>query len=257
MTPQRKHKLTIRTPEGVSFSFLLASPVSRLLAAGLDGLCILALAYAAGLISGVIAAISLDGAQAVGIVCFFTASVGYPICTEWFWRGQTVGKRLLRLRVIDQAGLHLTFSQVVIRNLLRMVDILPAFYLLGGITCFLSRKSQRLGDLAAATVVVWAPRIPEPDVARIMGGKYNSFRQHPLAQARLRQKITPEEAMLALDAMLRRDRLEPEARILLFQRLADYFRQRTSFPENATAGLSDEQFVRNTVDVFFNLDASY
>jgi hypothetical protein len=45
---------------------------------------------------------------------------------EWRWRGQTIGKRVLRLRVVDAQGLRLHFTQVVLRNLLRFVDMLPA-----------------------------------------------------------------------------------------------------------------------------------
>ena len=67
------------------------------------------------------AAAGADTAENIG----FAISVGYAIFTEWFWRGQTVGKRLLRLRVIEEQGLRLQFSQIVTRNLLRFVDMLP------------------------------------------------------------------------------------------------------------------------------------
>src|SRR5262249_58768067 len=62
---------------------------------------------------------------------------------EWYWRGQTVGKRMLRLRVVDRQGLRLQPSQIITRNLLRFVDGLPAFYMLGGLTSLLNRQIGR------------------------------------------------------------------------------------------------------------------
>ena len=56
---------------------------------------------------------------ALAILVFFVAQIGYGFFCEWLWRGQTVGKWMLRLRVVDAYGLQLQFSQIVIRNLLR------------------------------------------------------------------------------------------------------------------------------------------
>src|SRR5206468_9747860 len=95
---------------------------------------------------------------------YFVVSIGYTITCEWSWRGQTLGKRLLRLRVVDAEGLRLQFNQVVTRNLLRFVDSLPIFYFVGGVVCWFSPKCQRLGDIAANTVVICYPRIAEPDL---------------------------------------------------------------------------------------------
>jgi hypothetical protein len=182
---------------------------------------------------------------------YFIVSIGYPILTEWFWRGQTVGKRLLRLRVMDSQGLHLHFSQIVIRNLLRFVDMLPAFYLLGGVCSLLNRHSQRLGDVAANTIVVRNPEVFEPDLAQMMSGKFNSFRDYPHLAARLKQRISPQEAGIALQSLLRRNELEPAARLQLFAEISDHMRQIVEFPEEAVEGITDEQYVRNVVDLLF------
>ncbi len=77
----------------------------------------------------------------------------------------------MRLRVTDVHGLQLQFSQVVIRNLLRFVDSLPALYLVGGAACLINRRAQRLGDFAANTIVVWNPRVDEPNLDQLLGGK--------------------------------------------------------------------------------------
>jgi hypothetical protein len=70
-------------------------------------------------------------------------------------------------------------------------------------------------------------------------------------EARLRQKVTPEEAQLALHALVRRDELETDARVNLYHQLASLFREKVIFPEDAVFGLSDEQYVRNVVETIF------
>src|SRR5262249_10287845 len=168
--------------------------------------------------------ISVDIAKAVTLLCYFVLSVGYGMILEWHWRGQTLGKRLLRLRVVDAQGLRLQFSQVAIRNLLRFVDSLPFFYLLGGMACLFSRRAQRLGDFAANTIVVRTPQVAEPDLDQLLAGKYNSLRDYPHLEARLRQRVSPADAGIALQALLRRELLEPAARVELFSEIAQHFK---------------------------------
>jgi uncharacterized RDD family membrane protein YckC len=248
---ERTNTLDIKTPEGIAFSLHLAGPVTRFLAWAVDLGVILVLTYVINQLFGILGVISMDLARAASILGYFTVSIGYGIGTEWYWRGQTLGKRLLRLRVMDSQGLRLQFSQIVIRNLLRFVDALPAFYLVGGLVCLISRHAQRLGDVAANTIVVWSPRIPEPDLDQVMTDKYNSFRDFPHLGARLRQNVTPKEAGIALQALLRRDELDPQERIALFREMASHFRTVVEFPQEATDGISDEQYIRNAVDILF------
>ena len=252
MNPNHKtNSLTIRTPEGIEFSLLLAGPVTRFLAWSVDLLAILAISKLLHVVFGLMGIISRDVATAAGILAYFIVSIGYGIFLEWHWHGQTLGKRLLRLRVTDVHGLQLEFSQVVIRNLLRFVDSLPALYMVGGLTCLLNRRAQRLGDFAANTIVVWSPRRNEPDLDQLLAGKYSSFRQYPHLEARLRQYTTPAEAQIALQALVRRDDFNPRARVELFRDIASYFKTIVSFPPEATDGISDEQYVRNIVDALF------
>ena len=251
MNSVRANHLTIRTPEGIVFSFLLASPVTRFLAYAVDLACISALTMVARILINVLELVSLDFGAAAGIVIFFVLQIGYAMTCEWCWRGQTVGKRLLHLRVMDAQGLRVQFSQIAIRNLLRAVDMLPSFYLLGGVVAWFSPKTQRLGDLAASTVVIRTPRIEQPDLEQVAAGKFNSLRQHPHLEARLRQKISPVEAGMALQALLRRDEFEPVSRAELFARLGGHFRALVEFPPDAVEGITDEQYLRNVVDVVF------
>ncbi|MEM6280102.1 MAG: RDD family protein [Verrucomicrobiota bacterium] len=254
--------LKIRTPEGVEFSLPLASPFSRCLALAVDYAVVVALTL---LISRVIeifqdavevipliGPILSDFGAGATILLQFLVFTFYGMLTEWLWAGQTVGKRLFRLRVIDERGLAPGARQIVIRNLFRVIDILPStFYLLGSLSCLLTKRCQRIGDIAAGTLVIRevVPKPPELDEVLLSGE--NSFASHPLLEARLRQKTSAEEARLALDAVSRRNELEPENRLELFARIADHFREITEFPDEVTSGLSDEQYVRNVVDTLF------
>jgi len=243
--------LQIRTPEGILFSQLLAGPVTRFLAWLIDLACILALLACIGVVIGLLELISPNIAGAAGTLAYFVISIGYGIACEWGWRGQTVGKRLLRLRVVDAEGLRLQFNQIVIRNLLRFVDSLPLFYFLGGLSCWLTAKCQRLGDLAANTIVIRYPRIAEPDLEQLLAGKFNSLREYPHLVARLRQRVTPAEGAIALQALVRRDQFDPAARVDLFSDLAAHFREKVDFPPVAIEGTPDEQYLRNVVDLLY------
>lgn len=250
------HALRIRTPEGITFSFQLAGPVVRCLAWIVDFLVIIVLSQGTSFLGRLAGIISDDLAGAIATLGYFVVSIGYGVATEWAWRGQTIGKRLVRLRVMDAQGLRLQFHQILIRNLLRFVDMLPAFYLVGGIACYFSQRAQRLGDLAANTIVVHTARLAEPDLDQLLAGKFNSLRQHPHLEARLRQRVSASEARLALQTLVRRDELEPAARVTLFADLADHFKSLVSFPPEAVEAMPDEQYIRNVVDILFRTRGS-
>jgi uncharacterized RDD family membrane protein YckC len=243
--------LQIRTPEGIVFAQELAGPVTRFLSWAVDLMCIASLATALSYFMILLQVVSPSFGAALSAIGYFVISVGYGIACEWFWRGQTVGKRLMRLRVVDVEGMRLQFNQIVTRNLLRFVDSLPATYLIGGLVCWFNAKCQRLGDIAANTIVIRIPRVTEPDLDQLLTGKFNSLRQHPHLAARLRQNVSPTEAAVALQALLRRDELEPVARVELFADLAAHFRAKVEFPAEATDGIADEQYLRNVVDVIY------
>ena len=251
MNGERTSVMSIQTPEGIVFPLLLAGPVTRFLAVMVDAACVTLLLMIVSYAVVALGFISMDLVVAFYVLSYFVVSIGYPIATEWYWRGQTLGKRLLRLRVMDAQGLRLQFSQIVIRNLLRFVDMLPLFYLVGGVTSLINRHAQRLGDIAANTIVVRNTEIPEPDLNQVLSGKYNSFRAYPHLVARLRQRVSPSEAGIALQALLRRDQLNPEARLDLFAEIASHMKQVVEFPQEAVEGVTDEQYVRNVVDVLF------
>jgi hypothetical protein len=195
--------------------------------------------------------IDADAARALTILLYAIFSVGYSMTLEWYWRGQTIGKRSLGLRVIDAAGLHLRPFQIVIRNLMRYVDSLPLLYLVGGIACMLSRKSQRLGDIAAHTVVIRVAKPATPDLNKIGRSKYNSLLAYPVLCSRLRQKTQVEAAAAAFGALLRREEFDSQARTELFQDLLAHFESVVQFPDEVKEQISPEQMVRNVVEVLY------
>ena len=253
MGERRFDRLVIRTPEGFNFSMLLAGPITRFMAWLIDLVIVLGVMFLISILVSYFSFVSGDFAGALSIIAFFVIWFGYGIVLEWYCHGKTVGKRIFNLRVVDEHGLTLTFGQIAVRNLMRGVDCLPLLYLVGGAVCVLSRRSQRLGDIAAGTVVVRNVEASLGDLAGAAagGGKFNSFTQHPHIEARLRQRISPPEARIALQALLRRDGLVPERRVELFAELADHFRSIIDFPPEATDGLSDEQYIRNVIDTLF------
>lgn len=256
MLRERLDRLQIRTPEGILFSFLLASPIARFLAFVVDLAFIIAALTVLRFVFAFIGIFSADVAFAVQTLAYFVISIGYGVTTEWYWRGQTIGKRLLNLRVLDARGLKLSASQIVVRNLFRALDMLPAFYVVGGVACLCTRKSQRLGDLVAQTIVVRHPPMPEPDLDQLAPGKWNSLREQPHLAARLRQRVSPHLASVIVDAILRRQDFAPEKRLHLFHNLADYFKQLVPYPPEVIEGIGDEQYVRNVADIIFRSSAS-
>lgn len=244
-------ELKIRTPEGIDFSLQLAGPVMRSMAWLMDILCVSALIFIAYTILSLTAVLSEGLSVALRVAAFFVIQIGYGITCEWFLRGQTLGKRMLKLRVVDEQGLRLEFTQVVIRNLMRFVDILPGFYAVGGTACFLSKRCQRLGDLAANTVVIRHRPVLEPDLDQLAPVKFNSLREYGHLAARLRQRVSPQEAGIALEALLRREAFDPAARLALYSDIALRLKSLVVFPPEAVESLTDEQYLRNVVDVLF------
>jgi len=249
MNRTAQRRLAIRTPEGVEFSLALAGPMTRFLAWTLDAFAIGAAASAINKLLLILAFISPDLAIATTTLSFFVLSIGYGIGLEWLWRGQTIGKRVLGLRVMDARGFKLHVSQIVIRNVLRAVDTLPVFYMVGGIACAVNEYSQRLGDIAANTVVVRRQPLTIPDTSVLLGERYNSLLAYPNLAMRLRHRAKPELVEIALEALSRRDTLDPGARLRVFDELAAQFRALVEFPEEATLQITSEQYVRNCIEI--------
>jgi hypothetical protein len=93
--------------------------------------------------------------------------------------------------------------------------------------------------------------LPRTSPADFTRARYNSFAQYHLLSAQLRQKVSPDAAAIALEAILRRDRLEDRARVALFDELAAFFQSSVQFPAEYADQLSSEQYVRNIVELLY------
>ncbi len=146
----------ILTPEKVVVSFSLATFGSRIMAKIIDFIIIYFLATAVFIGAAIVGSIQFEEAQAVvlGIASFLTAfSVfAYFIICEYFWKGQTIGKKAVGIRVMMADGTPLTFLGAVYRNLILIADLVLPF--VGLISMFITPKCQRVGDLASGTLVV-------------------------------------------------------------------------------------------------------
>ncbi len=150
----RRHE----TPEGILLELRLAGPVVRACAWSLDML-IRAVLY--GVISGVFAFLGGVGTS-VMLIMLFLIEWFYPVVFE-LYNGSSPGKKAMGLVVIQDNGTPVTFSSSFIRNLLRAADFLPFLYATGLLSMLMNKNFQRLGDLAAGTLVVYR----DTDLARI------------------------------------------------------------------------------------------
>jgi uncharacterized RDD family membrane protein YckC len=141
----------VATPEGIELTLRLAGPVPRALAWAVD----LALRVAIVLVVMTIA--SQLGRAGWGVVLLAAFFVEW-LLPAWFeaqMRGQTPGKRLFGIAVLNDDRTPLRWPGALTRNLLRAVDFLPFLYAFGLVAMLLNRDFKRLGDLAAGTVVVY------------------------------------------------------------------------------------------------------
>ena len=145
----------IETPENVTLTFNLAGPGSRMGAYLIDLLIRVTVFWGFSFAVSFLIPV-LGGGLSIGgmLIGMFVLEWGYSTLFEAFWRGQTPGKRIFGLRVLKDAGYPIGFYDSVLRNLLRAADILPIGYGAGLVCMTASRRLQRIGDLAAGTIVV-------------------------------------------------------------------------------------------------------
>ncbi len=154
-------KLTIQIPEQTLLEFHLAGIGTRFLACFIDTLILTLAAILFVLLTLLsVAAVGLmipwgvPWVTAAAVFLWFALYNGYFAFFEAVWNGQTPGKRLMQLRVIQQSGRPVSVFQAIARNLLRVVDQLPFLYGIGCLTVLFNRQNKRLGDFVAGTVVV-------------------------------------------------------------------------------------------------------
>jgi len=155
-------QLNIDTPELVDIQMPLAGIGSRFIALLVDSLIwcagfLVVVVLLAIFLPGIAAfsQISAQWAVALFIFLIFLANWGYFTLFEAFWNGRTPGKRVARIRVIQRSGRAIGLFESMARNLVRYIDMQPfPLYAVGVIAIFATRRHQRLGDMAAGTLVV-------------------------------------------------------------------------------------------------------
>jgi uncharacterized RDD family membrane protein YckC len=144
----------VATPEGIELEVVLAGLGSRFIARIIDTsiqlVVILALTFGAALLTG---GLGSGWIVALVVILDFLVLFAYDIPFETMNAGRTPGKAALGLRVVGRNSEPIDFVTSSVRNLLRIVDFLPIFYLVGSIAIVSTSESQRLGDLAAGTHV--------------------------------------------------------------------------------------------------------
>lgn len=215
--PGLARTLRVDTPEQVELGFEIADLGSRFLAFLLDFVVLLTSLLGLGLLA-YWASTRLQLSERLfgwsGFVLSLVGFVvlwGYFVYFEGFRNGRTPGKRWVGIRVVHEGGYPVTFRGAVIRNLIRLVDLQPVFsWMVGGVAMMLHPRTQRLGDMAAGTLVVrdrGALELSEEELERLSGGRRSS-------------PELADDAYAALGRFVeRRKGLEREARARLAARL--------------------------------------
>lgn len=234
-----RYRLT--TPEQVCFSYQLAGLFTRAIAYLIDAAIMVAF-----IIGSVLVCVAAPGVFGIVLILLiiFATFLGYFILFETLWSGQTPGKRAMKIRVMDASGGKLSMANVAIRNLIRMVDMLPMLMFLGGVVAFMDPHHRRLGDMAANTIVVRDRKTGLPKSVVRREARHNSFRADPALRARIIARIDREERDLIMDLTLRRDQLDTPVRERMFADMAAHCRSRLGMEDN-NEYLSDEQTVLN------------
>jgi len=239
-----RHRL-ILTPEQVEVRLAPAGAGSRFLALIVDGLIALSLSVFLGQLLMPLLPAGLG--YALWATLNFVISWGYHVYFETYQDGRSPGKRLLGLRVVDGRGLPVAFQQAFVRNVMRILDGVPAFYALGALVCQLDGDGRRLGDLAADTLVVRERRSAEATRELARSLEQSSLRTPRLLRL-LGRRLGLEEREFLLDLSLRAAEMEPKARFDLMEEVAAHYRQRL---EIEGKGLSGENLVRGLTALLF------
>jgi uncharacterized RDD family membrane protein YckC len=229
-------EVRIETPEQIDMGLELAGLGTRFVAQMYDW--VIKILITIFLAVAVVLVVSLAGltiqlehmtpmAIALLIGVAFLIWLGYDLLYEAARNGQTPGKRTARIRVIHEGGAPVTFQAAAIRNLLGLADSLPGFYVLGAIIILVTPKRQRLGDLAAGTIVirervVAAPAETEAAVKELASPDF-AFTAHQLAGC------SPNDRHVLRSFLRRQAKMAPVARDSLARRLAASFVQKTAY----------------------------
>ncbi|HEX8805925.1 MAG TPA: RDD family protein [Candidatus Aquilonibacter sp.] len=217
--------LEVRTPESIAFSYELAGVGSRFLAVAIDlAIQIAVLLLLAWAVSSTHVHAPRGGGRLVynlwlagWVALLFLIFNGYFIFFETLWNGQTPGKRLLGIRVVRDGGYPVDFMASLIRNLIRVGEMVLGFYAISAIVAVLSPLNKRIGDLAAGTIVIRESRMESPE---------QMLREVTEPVYAATAYVSGEERTLIRRFLERRDDLIPQRRAAIARQLAERVRPR-------------------------------
>lgn len=239
-SPSLERRVEIETPEQTMLSYTVAGIGSRAAAALVDLMIIVAgelslyllIAELSTMFGGHTSAaqrISSGWATALGVLVSFALMWGYYVVFEGMWDGQTPGKRMFGIRVVQDGGYSVSFGASATRNLIRLVDMQPGIlYAIGLVSVTISKSGKRLGDFVAGTFVVHEERALVSSAVR--GALDDSTR------AAITSRLTEEEFALLGRFVARRNDLDPALRSSFAAQLAE--RYRTHLVDNGGAPMA-------------------
>ena len=205
-------RITISAPEGIELEYTLAGLGSRFIASVLDVIVrVVVLGAVIGLMAAVGGPAALLGIMLV--VGLFLALFVYDVVFEVWGAGRTPGKRWSGLRVLMASGRPVSFAPSAVRNLLRVVDVWGTALIAGTITVLVSKRNQRLGDLAAGTIVVRERR--DLILPSALGSPHCALTEIDVTA------VTASELATIREFLARRERLTADARARVSRTLAD------------------------------------
>lgn len=249
--------LSIDTPENVVFDYEVAGIGSRFLAALVDTVLIIVLQVIVNLtlllLASVLFANVLDWESsllmwllAVFGLIGFAFLWGYYVFFEMIWNGQSPGKRWAGLRVIRTDGTPIAFSESLIRNLVRLVDFLPAYYGIGVVTMFINEQTRRLGDLAAGTLVVRDRATVTLESLASSPTSSASIRTIPYADIHLPiERLTSQDIQMAEEFLRRQYQLASHSAVA--SRIAKALLERMGVPASQMGTMSAQDLILNIV----------
>lgn len=226
---------SISTPENVDLHLELAGLGNRILAGVIDQvLCVLVMVILGLAAWGVFTLVSMSQMPShvkgiaygfivmVLIFGFFIIHFGYHMFFEGTWQGQTPGKRVAQIRVIEQNGQPVTWPAVIIRNLLRVID--TGLMLIGVLSIMVDNKERRFGDLAAGTVVV---RERNSELLTTSKDDIDLENIKPVDADMLDiGRITPQEYEILISFLKRRKTMAKKQRPVVAAKLMQHFKEK-------------------------------
>lgn len=253
--------LDIETPENVAFGYQVAGIGSRFISTMID-MILIVLIEVVVMFAMILAMRTFGGDPSTDQLSAWVIALfglvawlffwGYYVFFEMLWNGQSPGKRWVGLRVIRADGTPVTMSESFIRNLVRIIDFLPATYGIGVITMFIDKQSRRLGDLAGGTLVVLdRASVTLEDLSVKRAVHLRPWKTVPLDGFPI-ERLTNDDLHLIEDFLQRRDQLTHRSQLAI--QILNTLYTRLGLPPKSVDQAEAEDLLATILDAAQNLD---